>query len=47
LQSFLEHQDEGLPVVRSKSDPKLLHTVYKTSLLDAYFCLDRAQELHA
>ena len=47
LQSFLEHQGECLPVVRSKSDQELLDAVYKTSPLDAYFCLDRAQELHA
>ncbi|AMP10572.1 CBS domain protein [Collimonas arenae] len=47
LQSFLDHQGERLPVVRSKSDPELLGAVYKTSLLDAYFRLDRSQELHA
>jgi CIC family chloride channel protein len=47
LQSFLDHQGERLPVVRSKNDPELLGAVYKTSLLDAYFRLDRAQELRA
>jgi CIC family chloride channel protein len=44
LQSFLDHQGERLPVVRSRDDPELLGAVYKTSLLDAYFQLDRSQE---
>ncbi|MFC5474340.1 ClcB-like voltage-gated chloride channel protein [Paraherbaspirillum soli] len=44
LQSFLEHQGERLPVVRSLADPELLGAVYKTSLLDAYFRLDRSHE---
>ncbi|SFD04703.1 ClcB-like voltage-gated chloride channel protein [Collimonas sp. OK412] len=47
LQSFLDHQGERLPVVRSHEDPELLGAVYKTSLLDAYFRLDRSKELHA
>lgn len=47
LQSFLNHQGERLPVVRSKDDPELLGAVYKTSLLDAYFRLDRSRNWHA
>jgi CIC family chloride channel protein len=39
LQVFLEHQGERLPVVASREKPLLLGTVYKTSLLDAYYRL--------
>ena len=42
LQLFLNHQGERLPVIASAEDPKLLGVVFKTSLLDAYFRLDRA-----
>ena len=42
LQLFLDHQGERLPVIASADDPRLLGVVYKTSLLDAYFRLDRA-----
>jgi len=42
LQVFLDHQGERLPVIASLDDPRLLGVVYKTSLLDAYFRLDRA-----
>ena len=42
LQSFMDHQGERLPVVRSSADPELLGAVYKTSLLDAYCKLDRS-----
>ena len=42
LQLFLDHQGERLPVIASVEDPRLLGVVFKTSLLDAYFRLDRA-----
>ncbi|WDZ98097.1 ClcB-like voltage-gated chloride channel protein [Herbaspirillum sp. WKF16] len=42
LQLFLNHQGERLPVIASAEDPRLLGVVFKTSLLDAYFRLDRA-----
>lgn len=42
MQLFLDHQGERLPVIASTDDPRLLGVVYKTSLLDAYFRLDRA-----
>jgi CIC family chloride channel protein len=42
LQLFLDHQGERLPVIASADDPRLLGVVFKTSLLDAYFRLDRA-----
>ncbi|MBP0597049.1 ClcB-like voltage-gated chloride channel protein [Herbaspirillum sp. LeCh32-8] len=42
LQLFLDHQGERLPVVASAEDPRLLGVVFKTSLLDAYFRLDRS-----
>ncbi|MFJ3314535.1 ClcB-like voltage-gated chloride channel protein [Herbaspirillum huttiense] len=42
LQLFLDHQGERLPVIASAEDPRLLGVVFKTSLLDAYFRLDRA-----
>ncbi|KAF1045959.1 MAG: Voltage-gated ClC-type chloride channel ClcB [Herbaspirillum frisingense] len=42
LQLFLDHQGERLPVIANAEDPRLLGVVYKTSLLDAYFRLDRA-----
>ncbi|HJV88319.1 MAG TPA: ClcB-like voltage-gated chloride channel protein [Noviherbaspirillum sp.] len=41
LQRFLTHQGERLPVVRDLKDPVLLGVVYKTSLLDTYFRLNR------
>ena len=41
LQYFLVHQGERLPVVQSLEEPILLGVVYKTSLLDAYFRLNR------
>jgi len=42
LQLFLDHQGERLPVIANAEDPRLLGVVFKTSLLDAYFRLDRA-----
>ncbi|HCE07439.1 MAG TPA: voltage-gated chloride channel ClcB [Oxalobacteraceae bacterium] len=42
LQYFLVHQGERLPIVQSTQEPVLLGAVYKTSLLDAYFRLNRA-----
>ncbi|MBB3212380.1 CIC family chloride channel protein [Herbaspirillum sp. Sphag1AN] len=42
LQLFLDHQGERLPVIASTEDPRLLGVVFKSSLLDAYFRLDRA-----
>ena len=42
LQRFLDHQGERLPAIRSNEQPLLLGAVYKTSLLDAYFRLDKA-----
>lgn len=42
LQLFLDHQGERLPVISSAEDPRLLGVVFKTSLLDAYFRLDRS-----
>ena len=42
LQLFLDHQGERLPVIANAEDPRLLGVVYKTSLLDAYFRLDRS-----
>ena len=44
LQLFLDHQGERLPVIASVEDPRLLGVVFKTSLLDAYFRLDRSGE---
>jgi CIC family chloride channel protein len=44
LQLFLDHQGERLPVISSTEDPRLLGVVFKTSLLDAYFRLDRSGE---
>ncbi|MFL9925000.1 ClcB-like voltage-gated chloride channel protein [Herbaspirillum lusitanum] len=41
LELFLDHQGERLPVIASSEEPLLLGAVYKTSLLDAYFRLDR------
>jgi CIC family chloride channel protein len=41
LQHFLAHQGERLPAVRSADDPTLVGVVYKSSLLDAYFRLDK------
>lgn len=41
LQRFLDHQGERLPAIQSLEQPLLLGAVYKTSLLDAYFRLDR------
>ena len=41
LQRFLDHQGERLPAIQSMEQPLLLGAVYKTSLLDAYFRLDR------
>ena len=41
LRCFMEHKGERLPAVESESDPKLLGVVDKTSLLDAYFRLNR------
>ena len=43
LQRFLDHQGERLPAIRSTEQPILLGAVYKTSLLDAYFRLDRGE----
>jgi CIC family chloride channel protein len=45
LQLFLLHQGERLPVVESIGHPTLLGVAYKTSLLDAYFRLNRADFL--
>jgi CIC family chloride channel protein len=42
LQLFLDHQGERLPVIAAAEDRRLLGVVYKTSLLDAYFRLDRS-----
>jgi CIC family chloride channel protein len=42
LQLFLDHQGERLPVIASVEDRRLLGVVYKTSLLEAYFRLDRS-----
>ncbi|WP_034294743.1 ClcB-like voltage-gated chloride channel protein [Herbaspirillum sp. RV1423] len=44
LQLFLDHQGERLPVIASVENPQLLGVVFKTSLLDAYFRLDRSGE---
>ncbi|MCY0387820.1 ClcB-like voltage-gated chloride channel protein [Robbsia sp. Bb-Pol-6] len=41
LERFIAHQGERLPAVRSLAEPVLLGAVYKTSLLDAYFRLDK------
>lgn len=41
LQRFLTHQGERLPVVQDLDDPVLLGVVFKTSLLDTYFRLNR------
>jgi len=41
MQLFLDHQGERLPVIASVADPRLLGVVFKTSLLEAYFRLDR------
>ncbi len=41
LQHFMTHQGERLPVVQTLKDPILIGVVYKTSLLDAYFRLNR------
>ncbi|WP_136415412.1 MULTISPECIES: ClcB-like voltage-gated chloride channel protein [Oxalobacteraceae] len=41
LQRFLTHQGERLPVVQDLNDPVLLGVVFKTSLLDTYFRLNR------
>ncbi|HEY4318298.1 MAG TPA: ClcB-like voltage-gated chloride channel protein [Herbaspirillum sp.] len=41
LQRFLDHQGERLPAIQSLEQPLLLGAVYKTSLLEAYFRLDR------
>jgi CIC family chloride channel protein len=41
LQRFLDHQGERLPAIQSVAQPVLLGAVYKSSLLDAYFRLDR------
>jgi CIC family chloride channel protein len=41
LQRFLDHQGERLPAIQSTEQPVLLGAVYKTSLLDAYFRLDK------
>jgi CIC family chloride channel protein len=42
LQLFLDHQGERLPVIACVEDRRLLGVVYKTSLLEAYFRLDRS-----
>lgn len=42
MQLFLDHQGERLPVIASADDPRLLGVVFKSSLLDAYFRLDRS-----
>jgi CIC family chloride channel protein len=41
LQRFMTHQGERLPAMQALHDPVLLGVVYKTSLLDAYFRLNR------
>jgi CIC family chloride channel protein len=41
MQNFMTHQGERLPAVRSGTDPTLVGVVYKTSLLEAYFRLDK------
>lgn len=42
MQLFLDHQGERLPVIASTEDPRLMGVVFKSSLLDAYFRLDRS-----
>ncbi|WP_293028822.1 ClcB-like voltage-gated chloride channel protein [Pandoraea sp.] len=42
LEHFLAHQGERLPTVESIDNPTLLGVVYKSSLLDAYFKLNRS-----
>ncbi|MDB5776211.1 MAG: Chloride channel protein [Herbaspirillum sp.] len=44
LQLFLDHQGERLPAIQSVEQPLLLGAVFKTSLLDAYFRLDRDEQ---
>ncbi|MDB5992274.1 MAG: voltage-gated chloride channel protein ClcB [Herbaspirillum sp.] len=41
LQRFLDHQGERLPAIQSTAQPVLLGAVYKSSLLEAYFRLDK------
>jgi CIC family chloride channel protein len=41
LEVFMDHQGERLPAIGSTAQPLLLGAVFKTSLLDAYFRLDR------
>jgi CIC family chloride channel protein len=41
LQRFLDHQGERLPAIQSTEQPVLLGAVYKSSLLEAYFRLDK------
>ena len=41
LQHFLAYQGERLPMVANTGSPTLLGVVYKSSLLDAYFKLNR------
>lgn len=41
LERFLAHQGERLPVIESPDHPVLMGAVFKTSLLDAYFRLDK------
>ncbi|SAL82270.1 voltage-gated ClC-type chloride channel ClcB [Caballeronia terrestris] len=42
LQHFLAFQGERLPVIENNAQPLLLGVVYKTSLLNAYFRLNRS-----
>ena len=44
LEHFMAHQGERLPAVESIATPLLLGVVYKSSLLDAYFKLNRATD---
>jgi chloride channel protein, CIC family len=44
LQHFLAHQGQRLPTVDSGKLPSLLGVVYKSSLLDAYFKLNRVDD---
>jgi len=41
LERFITHQGERLPAVASIASPTLLGAVYKTSLLEAYYRLDK------
>ena len=44
LEHFMAHQGERLPTIECVATPLLLGVVYKSSLLDAYFKLNRADD---